>query len=340
MRFLKACRRKTVDATPVWFMRQAGRYMPEYRRLRKKYSIIGLCEHPEAAAEVTLQPVKAFEVDAAILFADILLPVRPMGMKLQYLEGKGPQLGPAVRSERDVKRLKDFDPREGLDYVLKAIKIVRRELDGKVPLIGFAGAPFTLASYMIEGGPSKDYRHTKLMMHGNPALWKKLMTKLSAMTADYLVSQAEAGAQALQLFDSWVGILSKGDFERFVLPYSRKVLKAASATGVPVIHFGTGTTPFLESFASAGSDVVGVDWRIPIGQAWDRIGSKYAVQGNLDPTHLFLPRRELKAQVREVLRSAIGRKGHIFNLGHGILQHTPVDNVRAVVDWVHEYSAR
>lgn len=340
MRFLKACRRQSVDATPVWFMRQAGRYMAEYRKLRKRYKILELCEHPDAAAEVTLQPVRAFGVDAAILFADILLPVRPMGLKLEFVSGEGPQISPPVRTKKDVERLRDFDPAEELSYVMDAIMILRRELAGKTPLIGFAGAPFTLASYMIEGGPSKDYRNAKRMMRAEPALWKMLMNKLTDVTTSYLLAQVAAGAQAIQLFDSWVGALSKEDYEKSVKPFSSRVLKAVSRTGVPVISFGTGTTPFLESFRDAGGDVIGVDWHLPLDEAWKRIGRGKAVQGNLDPVHLYLPKPLLKKAVRDVIRRAAGRRGHIFNLGHGILPTTPPDNVRAVVDWVHEWTRR
>lgn len=340
MRFLDACRRRPVDAVPVWFMRQAGRYLPEYRRLRSRHSILELCRRPDAAAEVTLQPVRRLGVDAAILFADILLPVVPMGLKLEFLKGEGPSVSPPVRSARDVAALRRFDPREGLAPVLQTVRLARRELDGRVPLIGFAGAPFTLASYMVEGGPSRDYRRTKTMMRSAPALWRRLMGLLADVTADYLRAQIEAGAQAVQLFDSWVGALSKEDYRTSVLPYSRRVLSAASRAGVPVIHFGTGTAPFLEDFRSAGGDVIGVDWRLPLDEAWARVGAGRAIQGNLDPVHLLLPLKELKAAARDVVRRAAGRRGHIFNLGHGVLPETPPDNVRAVVDWVHEWTAR
>ena len=340
MRFLDACRRKSVDATPVWFMRQAGRYMPEYRAIRAKASFLEMCERSDIAAEVTLQPVKFMAVDAAILYADILLPVRPMGVALEFLKGEGPRLAPAVRSAKDVARLRLFNPDEELGFVMETLRLVRRELAGRIPLIGFAGAPFTLASYLIEGGPSKDYRWTKLMMHGEPKLWDALMGKIAKVTSSYLAAQVRAGAQAVQLFDSWVGALSKDDYERRVKPWSDKVLAAARKTGVPVITFGTGTTPFLESFAASPCDVVGVDWRLPLGEAWKRVGAGKAVQGNMDPVNLFLPRPELKKAVRAVLKEAGGRKGHIFNLGHGILQETPPDNVRAVADWVHEWTAR
>ncbi|MBI3507627.1 MAG: uroporphyrinogen decarboxylase [Proteobacteria bacterium] len=338
--FLDACLRKRVPVTPVWFMRQAGRYMAAYRKLRERHTILELCERPELAAEVTLQPVRAIEVDAAILFADILLPARPMGVRLEFVKGEGPSLSPPMRTARDVERLRDFDPEEGLGFVLDAVRLIRRELGTlkrPVPLIGFAGAPFTLASYLIEGGPSDHYLATKAMMHGEPELWDRLMSKLAKMTARYLAAQAKAGAQALQLFDSWAGCLSKADYARFVLPYSKRIMTDLRAAGVPRIHFGTGTAPFLEDFASAGSDVVGVDWRIPLDAAWKRIGPR-AIQGNLDPALLVsAPRSALKKEVRRILKEAGGRPGHIFNLGHGILPSTPVDNVRAVADWVHEY---
>ena len=321
-------------------MRQAGRYLPEYRRLRRRHSILELCARPEAAAEVTLQPVRRLGVDAAILFADILLPVRPMGLRLAFRKGEGPSLTPPIRTRRDIARLKIFAPEEGLGFVLKAIRLVRRELGGRVPLIGFAGAPFTLASYMIEGGPSKNFSRTKTMMWAAPDAWKDLMERLARVTTAYLKAQIDAGAQAVQLFDSWAGALAKTDYERYVLPYSRRVLGAVSRAGVPVLHFATGTAHFLESFRDAGGDVVGVDWRQPIDEAWKRIGRGRAVQGNLDPVALLLPRKELRKAVRDVVSRADGRRGHIFNLGHGVLPQTPPDNVRAVVDWVHEWTTR
>lgn len=339
MRFLDACIRKKTDATPVWFMRQAGRYMAEYRTLRAKYTILELCDTPAAAAEVTLQPVRALGVDAAILFADILLIARPMGLHLKFVKGEGPDIDPPVRTERDVARLRRFHPEEGMGAVLDAIRLVRAELDGKTPLIGFAGAPFTVASYMIEGGPSKDYRYTKAMMHAAPKLWKQLMTVLSDNTADYLCAQVDAGAQAIQLFDSWVGVLSQADFERFVKPFSAKIIKTVQRKGVPVIHFGTGTTPFLKSFAAAGGDVVGIDWRPPLDAARRIVPAAQAIQGNLDPVHLLLPRPVLKPLVRDIVTRAGGKRGHIFNLGHGILPPTDPDTVKAVVDWVHAWTS-
>lgn len=334
-RFLQACRREPVDCTPVWFMRQAGRYMSEYRALRANHTLLEMCRQPELAAEVTLQPVKALGVDAAILFADILLPLIPMGVQLEYAAGEGPVIHNPLRAAGDVAALRAFDPREGLDYVMEALRLVRRELDGKVPLIGFAGAPFTLASYMIEGGGSRNYIRTKQMMYADPAAWHALMAHLAQVTADYLTAQVEAGAQAVQLFDSWVGALSPDDYCEYVLPYSKRVFAALKASGVPTIHFATGTATLLELMQSAGGDVIGLDWRTPLDWGRRVLGDGVAVQGNLDPVALFAPLPELKKRVQAVLAQACGRPGHIFNLGHGILPETPVDHVRAVVEMVH-----
>ena len=331
-RFLRACRRESVDRVPVWFMRQAGRYMAEYRELRKKYSILELAKTPELAAEVTLQPVKAMPVDAAIIFADILLPVEPMGVKLTF--NPGPRLDPAVSTAADVDRLKDFDPAVELKFVPDAIRLAVKKLNG-LPLIGFAGAPFTLASYLIEGGPSAHFVKTKAFMHAQPAAWDKLMRKVRRITADYLRAQVEAGAQAVQLFDSWIGALSPEQYRQFVQPHSAFVLEAAQALKVPVISFGTGTSGFLEDFADAGGDVIGVDWRIDLPRAFSRLGATRAVQGNLDPVLLMAPKPALKREVERILEQARGRKGFVFNLGHGILPETPVDNVASVVEWVH-----
>jgi len=336
-RFLRACRREPVDATPVWFMRQAGRYMPEYRTIREKYSLLEICYHPELAAEVTLQPIRALGVDAAILFADILLPVIPLGLGLKFAKGEGPLIGKPVRRLEDVQALNPVHVETDLGYVLEAIRILRGELNG-IPLIGFCGAPFTVASYIIEGGSSREFLKTKTMMYSAPEVWHALMEKLSPILSEYLVAQIRAGAQAVQVFDSWVGALSPQDYENFVLPYSQKVLHAAKVEGVPVIHFGTNTTTLLPLMKHAGGDVIGLDWRIPLDDGWALLGGDVAVQGNLDPALLFAPLPEIKTRVQDILRRAGGRPGHIFNLGHGILQHTPVDNVRAVVDMVHEYS--
>ena len=337
-RFLQACQRKPVDTTPIWFMRQAGRYMPEYRAIREKYSLLEICYQPELAAEVTLQPVRALGVDAAILFADILLPAIPLGVSLEFAKGEGPILQNPVRTMEDVRALNPVEAEADLGYVMEAIRILRAELKD-TPLIGFCGAPFTVASYLIEGGSSREFLKTKTMMYSDPQTWHALMGKLSSVLADYLVAQIRAGAQAVQIFDSWVGALSPQDYEKFVLPYSQKVLQAAKNENVPVIHFGTNTTTLLPLMKRAGGDVIGLDWRIPLDDGWSLLGDDVAVQGNLDPITLFAPLSEIKARVHDVLRRANGRPGHIFNLGHGILQHTLVDNVKAVVDMVHEYSA-
>jgi uroporphyrinogen decarboxylase len=321
-------------------MRQAGRYMPEYRLIREKYTLLEIVERPELAAEVTLQPVRALGVDAAILFADILLPAVPMGLRLEFAQGEGPLIHNPVRSEVDVARLREFDPRDDLGHVMEAIRIVRDELAGAVPLIGFAGAPFTLASYMVEGGASRSFVHTKNMMYAAPQVWHALMEKISSVLTSYLSAQIETGAQAVQLFDSWAGALSPQDYTRFVLPYSQRVLKTLSGAGIPVIHFATGNPMLLSAMRQAGGSVIGLDWRIPLDQGWDVVGHDLPVQGNLDPVALFSPLPVLREQVEDILRRAAGRSGHIFNLGHGILQHTPVENVRAVVDMVHEMTAK
>lgn len=337
-RFLRACARLPVDRTPVWFMRQAGRYMPEYREIRSKFELLEIVKRPEIAAEITLQPVRAFEVDAAILFADILLPVVPMGMKLAFVKGEGPQLSEPVRSLEDVQKLRVLNADEDLGHVMETIRLVRRELDEQTPLIGFSGAPFTVASYMIEGGPSRDYRYTKSLMYSAPDIWHSFMEKLTVSLSDYLLAQIRAGAQAVQLFDSWVGSLSPMDYQRFVLPYTRQVFDSVRATGIPAIHFGTGTATLLKLMQQAGGDVIGLDWRLPLDQGWQLLGHETAVQGNLDPVALFSPLPVLREQVEDVLRRAQSRAGHIFNLGHGILQHTPVEHVRAVVEMVHAWT--
>jgi len=317
-------------------MRQAGRYMAEYRAIREKYSLIEICEHPEVAAEVTLQPVKALGVDAAILFADILLPAIPLGVGLEFAKGEGPILQNPVRTMNDVKKLRPVNPEADLGYVMDAIRILRGELKN-TPLIGFCGAPFTVASYIIEGGSSREFLKTKTMMYSDPQTWYALMEKLSVVLSDYLVAQIRAGAQAVQVFDSWVGALSPQDYEDLVLPYSQKILQAAKAENVPVIHFGTNTTTLLPLMKRAGGDVIGLDFRIPLDQGRSLLGDDVAIQGNLDPTILFAPLPEIKKRVHDILKRANGKPGHIFNLGHGILQHTPVDTVKAVVDMVHEY---
>lgn len=339
-RFLRACRREPVDVTPIWFMRQAGRYMAEYRALRAKHTLLELCKNPELATQVTLQPVNAHKVDAAILFADILLPLEPMGAPFEFAKGEGPVIHQPVRDRAAVERLRVIDPEEGLGYVLDAIKMIRKELDGKTPLIGFAGAPFTLASYLIEGGKSSNYALTKRMMYNEPETWNLLMSKFSEVVRRYLHAQIKAGANAVQLFDSWVGSLSPMDYEEYILPHVSSILKDLEKTGVPVIHFGTDTATLLELQKRAGGTVIGVDWRTPLDQAITRLGTDVAVQGNLDPLLLGAPRELLGRRVDDILQRAAGAGGHIFNLGHGILPDTDPDSVKFVVDHVHSYQKR
>jgi uroporphyrinogen decarboxylase len=339
-RFLRACRREPVDATPVWFMRQAGRYMAEYRALRAKYTLLEICKRPELATEVTLQPIRALGVDAAILFADILLPLEPMGAPFEFAAGEGPVVHDPVRDRAGVERLRVIDPEEGLGYVLDAIRLIRKELDGKTPLIGFAGAPFTLASYLVEGGKSSHYALTKRLMYSEPDVWHALMGKLAEVVRRYLRAQVGAGAQAVQLFDSWIGALSPTDYVEFVQPHVAHILHDLETTSVPVIHFGTGTATLLELQKAAGGTVIGVDWRTPLDEARRRLGSAVAVQGNLDPLLLSAPRALLERRVDEVLERAGLEPGHVFNLGHGILPDTPVDAVKHVTDYVHERSRR
>jgi uroporphyrinogen decarboxylase len=316
-------------------MRQAGRYMPQYRKLRQKHSILELCRNPELAARVTLEPVHRLGVDAAIVFADILLPFEPLRLGLSFTPGEGPRIERPIREAADVERLPTFNVEAELGFVLDTLRLVRRELAGDIALIGFAGAPFTLASYAIEGGSSRTFTRTKRFMYQAPDAWHLLLSKLADLVGKFLAAQARAGAQALQIFDSWIGCLSPDDYRTYVQPHSRKALALASAANVPVIHFGTGTATFLEDFASAGGDVISVDWRMPIDAAWARIGAR-AIQGNLEPVALLAPPSERTRQVREILARAHGRPGHIFNLGHGILPETDVAAVRAVVDLVHD----
>lgn len=338
-RFLRACRREPVDCTPVWLMRQAGRYMPEYMAIRSKHSFLEMCKTPELAAEVTLQPVNRIGVDAAILFADILLPLEGMGVGLEFAKDEGPVIHNPVRSEADVDRLRVIEPEEDVPYVLEAVRLVRRELEGRVPLIGFAGAPFTLASYMIEGGGSRSYLRCKRLMWENPKAWHNLMEKIAETTLRYLKAQVRAGAQALQMFDSWVGTLGPDDYEQYVLPHSRYVLQGLKDTGVPVIHFANNASTLLDLVKRAGGDVIGLDWRVDIGEARARLGGDVTVQGNLDPAALFAPLPVIEEKVKRILQKA-GPTGHIFNLGHGIHKETPVEHAIALVEMVHEHSRR
>jgi len=335
-RFLRACRREETDVTPVWFMRQAGRYMAEYRALREKHTLLDICKTPELALEVTLQPLR-LGFDAAILFADILLPLEPMGAPFSFEKGEGPVIHAPVRDRAAIERMRVFEPEEGLGYVLESLRLIRRELDGKTPLIGFAGAPFTIASYLVEGGKSSDYFRTKQLMWGEPESFSLLMGKISEVVRRYLHAQIEAGAQAVQLFDSWIGALSPADYQTHVAPHVAHILKSVEKAGVPVIHFGTNTSTLLEAQRDAGGTVIGVDHRIRLDDAWKRIGYDRAIQGNIDPLLLCAPREVAAKRAREILAQAGGRPGHIFNLGHGIVPQTPVDNVKALVDVVHEY---
>ncbi len=337
--FLKACRGEATDYTPVWLMRQAGRYMKEYMAIKEKHSFLEMCRTPELACEVTMQPINAFELDAAIIFADILLPLEGMGIKLEFAKNMGPVITNPVRSRADIDAIRIINPEEDVPYLLEAIKLVKKELNGKVPLIGFAGAPFTLASYIIEGGGSKNYIHAKSLMFSDPEYWHKLLSKITELTGLYLNAQIDAGAQVVQIFDSWAGCLGPDDYKEFVLPYTKKVIDSVNGR-VPVINFSTSTGTYLEILKEAGGDVMGVDWKVRLDEAWERIGYDKGIQGNLDPTTLFGPVPEMKKRVKEILGQANGRPGHIFNLGHGIILGTPVDNVRALVDAVHEYSQR
>jgi uroporphyrinogen decarboxylase len=333
MRLLKAIRKEPVDCTPVWFMRQAGRYMPEYRALRLKHSILEICRTAELAAEVTLQPIRKFPgLDAAIIFSDILLLVEPMGIRVEFVKNEGPSIQNPIVSEADVAALRPVEPEKDLRSVLDAIRIVKREL--KVPLIGFAGAPFTLASYIVEGGPSKDYAKTRALM--TTPVWPKLMEKLAAAVSTHLRAQEAAGADLVQLFDSWVGNLSVDEYRQYVMPYSARIFKTLRG---PAIHFGTMTSHLLELIRDAGGNCIGVDYRIPLDEAWQRLGD-VAVQGNLDPSLLVGPPDTLLTHVDDVLRRAGNRPGHLFNLGHGILPETPMEHVAAVIDHVHSRTKR
>ena len=332
--FLKACRREPAEVTPIWLMRQAGRYMAEYRALRSKVSFLELCKRPELATEVTVVAAERLGVDAAILFADILLILEPLGLALEFARGEGPVIHNPIRTAADVERVRPLVEMSALDFVIDAVRLIRAALPPALPLIGFAGAPFTLGCYAIEGGGSRHYEQAKSFMYRDPAAWNALLERLTDATALYLNAQARAGAQALQVFDSWVGTLSPRDYARFVQPHMARLFNRLDPS-VPVIHFGTGTATLLELQRDAGGSVIGLDWRVELDQAWQRLGHGVAVQGNLDPAVLLGPRDEIEAQARRILAQAKGRPGHIFNLGHGILPQTPVDNVRALIDFVH-----
>ncbi len=338
-RFLRACRREAVDRTPIWLMRQAGRYLPEYRALREKYDMLTMCRTPELAAEVTMQPLRRFDLDAAILFSDIMIPLTAMGVDFKIVESVGPTVAKPVRDLPSANSLRVIDPDADVPFVMDSIRLLRPELNGKVPLIGFAGAPFTLASYIVEGKPSRDLLLTKKLMHCDPGAWRVLMDKLADTVAAYLLAQIRAGAQAVQVFDSWIGALSPCDYCEFVLPYSKRIFDALASTKVPTIHFGTGTAALLELMKQAGGSVIGVDWRVSLSDAWDRLGD-VAVQGNLDPAIMLTSPDIIQKQAREILTGVNGRKGHIFNLGHGVLPNTPIENVQKLIEVVHSTSAQ
>ena len=335
--FMRACRRETVPYTPIWLMRQAGRYMPEYRAVRARMNFLELCKTPALAAEVTVTAAERLGVDAAIIFADILLIIEPMGLQLEFSKGEGPVIHNPVRSATDVERLRAVEDVGALGFVFDAIRETRAALRSDLPLLGFAGAPFTLASYIVEGGASKNYVHTKSLMYNDSGAWHAMMSLVSHALIKYLNAQIEAGAQAVQLFDSWVGALSPDDYREFVLPHTREVISGVTP-GTPVIHFGTGTAALLELLREAGGDVIGLDWRVKLDEGWQRIGHDVGIMGNLDPVALFANRDHLRTQAKLILDQAGGRPGHIFNLGHGILPETPVENVIGLVDAVHEIS--
>jgi uroporphyrinogen decarboxylase len=350
--FLDACYRKQTQYTPVWYMRQAGRYLPEYRKLKEQHKILDIVRTPELAAQVSLQPVDVLGVDAAILFADIMIPLLGIGVDLEIVESIGPVIKNPIQSLADVEKLRELHPREDIPYLLETIKILKNELVNKVPLIGFSAAPFTLASYLIEGKPTRDFIKTKSFMYTNTPAWNLLMQKLSKMIVIYLQSQVAAGVQALQLFDSWVGSLSEVDYQQYVLPHTASIFTRLKSTPspfkgegrgegkkedkIPLIHFGTNTAGLLDSFASVNCDVISIDWRMSLAKAWKQIGYKKAIQGNLDPVLMLSDFSLIKKQVDDLFASLPQREGYIFNLGHGVLQTTPVDNLRRLTDYIHQ----
>ena len=334
-RFVKACQSRPVDRTPVWFMRQAGRYMPEYRAVRKQYSLIEICKRPEVAADVTITAAEALGVDAAIIFADLLLPLEVMGLPFHFSPGEGPVIERPVRDPADISRLRT-DRAADLGYVSEAVRLVCKHFGSSLPVIGFCGAPFTLASYMIEGGGSKNYVNTKKMMYSSSSAWDELMGKLVAVVSQYAAEQVRAGADVIQIFDSWVGCLGVEDYRRYVLPRTTELVQSLRKTGAPIIYFGTDSATLLPSMKQTGAEVIGLDWRIPLDQGWKAVGSG-AVQGNLDPVLLFADWKEIQPRAADILQRAAGRPGHIFNLGHGILPETPVENVKALAKFVQNH---
>ncbi len=337
--FARAARREPTEYTPIWFMRQAGRILPEYRALREKWSLIEICKQPELCAEVTLQPLRRMPVDAAVLFADIMLPLVGIGVELELVDDVGPVIREPIRDKRGVEKLRPIVPEEDVPFVLQTIRLVREEISPSRSVIGFAGAPFTLASYLIEGRPTRDFAKTKALMYSEPETWHALLDRLASIMSDYLLAQIRAGVDAVQLFDSWVGALDTEDYATYVQPYTRRIFAAIANAGVPTIHFGTNTATLLDQMKTDGATVFGVDWRMPLDEAWKRVGYDNGIQGNLDPGALLGPVDVMQEKARNVLHRAAGRPGHIFNLGHGLLPSTPLDNAIRLVNFVHEESA-
>ena len=337
--FVRACKCLPVERTPVWFMRQAGRYMPEYRAVRKTHSLIEICKNPQLAAEVTITAAEILNIDAAIIFADLLLPLEVMGSPFHFSAGEGPVIERPLRSAQDIAALRT-DSAADLGYVAEAVGLVAKHFAGRIPVIGFCGAPFTLASYMIEGGGSRHYIQAKKLMYAQPEAFDQLLGKLVSVTSEYAAAQVRAGADVIQVFDSWVGCLSVDDYRRYVLPRTTELIQALKKTGAPVIYFGTDTSTLLLSMQETGADVIGLDWRIPLDEGWSRLGNRGAVQGNLDPVVLFSDWKQVETRARDILTRAAGRPGHIFNLGHGILPETPVENVKALAAFVQQYPVK
>jgi uroporphyrinogen decarboxylase len=335
--FMRAARQQPVERTPIWFMRQAGRVLPEYRAIRERYSLIEICRQPELCAEVALQPIHHFGVDAAVMFADIMLPLIGVGVELELVDNVGPVINHPIQHAADLRVLRPLHPEADIPFILETIRLVRRELDGRIPLIGFSGAPFTLASYLIEGRPTREFVKTRALMQSAPEVWHELMARLTSVVISYLRSQVSAGVDALQLFDSWVGYLSAAEYIGYVEPYSKQIFAALKPSGLPFIHFGTNTAPLLHLMKDDGASIIGVDWHIPLDQAWQVIGQELGIQGNLDPAALLGPPAEMEAKTTDVLRRAAGRPGHIFNLGHGLLPDSPIDNIIRLVEYVHSY---
>ncbi len=336
--FLRACRGEKTSPIPVWFMRQAGRYLPEYQEIRGKADFLTMCKTPELAAEVTLQPVELLGVDAAILFSDILIPLEPMGINLSFKEGKGPIIEPSVRSERELKALKKIEPERDVPFVLETIRILRRELSDKVPLIGFAGAPFTLATYLIEGGTTKSFVNIKEMLFSAPGLFRKVLDLITEVTISYLSAQIDAGVQAIQLFDTWAGILTRHDFKDAALTYARRVFNSLKGRGVPLIYFVFNGGHLLDLIRQSGADVIGLDWRTDIETALKVLGPDVIIQGNLDPCLLFLDEERLRDRILEIIYQGYGAKAHVFNLGHGVLPQIPPEKVRLAIEMIHDLS--